>query len=306
MTEIWIGSALCALAVAVFVYAALRFVSSLNESIEEYEASLSSFTERDRNISMIHVAGQRAEPLVASLPALGSVGETLDARLKGAGRPLGDLKGETLAGACLFAGFLLAPVIFVGALFLLPAPDLMKNLPVAVLLGMLSIAAPLFYAMISLRSMAQVYSRSLQRDFPYYLDLALLVTQAGGNQPEAADIYIANNPDTPLAAELRVMRTEMSVFNFQDALARLEDRIDDERIRIILRNIGQADLVGGEMETFLANQAEELRFIRSEMAEAAAERLKSNMKLPEFLMMMAITGLLISPAIVLLQNPGAY
>ncbi len=241
--------------------------------------------------------GRRLSPLSGPLRPLV---RAIDARLARAGRPFGGLGGRELVGLAMAGGLVGASAaMLVASQFVVrPWREAVGLIWLPPLIPVLTVGL-LYYAV---SQKAQRQAEAVWREFPYFLDLMLLVLQAGGRPPRAIDIYISTRKGSALAKELEVLRSELETLDFQEAMRRLETRVANENVRVVLRNVGQAVTAGTGLTGYVIEQAEELRFIRSELAERAAERLHSSSKLPEFLMVMAIALLLVAPAIVELSK----
>ena len=141
-------------------------------------------------------------------------------------------------------------------------------------------------------------TESITHDFPFFLDLAILIVQANGTPIEALDKYVEVNPDSPLARELAVTAREADATSFDNALIRMSKRVKNDAISGILRNLAQSERSAGDLEEFYAAQAVELRYLRQDLATQAAEKLRLSMKLPEMMIVFAIFLAVLAPAIV--------
>ena len=139
---------------------------------------------------------------------------------------------------------------------------------------------------------------------PYYLDLSLLVVQAGGRPVDAVDLYMHVFGDTALADELDMLREEHRTLRFGQALERLRERASDEAVQNIIGNLAQSEKVGAKLEGSLMEQAYEIRALRSELAERAAEKLNAKFRLPMVLMLVAVLMVILSPAVVGMMDSG--
>ena len=83
-------------------------------------------------------------------------------------------------------------------------------------------------------------------------------------------------------------------------------RIRPDSVKTILKNLAQGEKSSGEAEEFYTDQAEELRFLREEMASRTAERLKTNIVFPVFLMLTAIIIAALAPTIVSIRGQGFF
>ena len=90
------------------------------------------------------------------------------------------------------------------------------------------------------------------------------------------------------------------------ALHRMINRVEALSVKTILKNLAQGERSSGEAEQFYTDQAEELRYLREEMAARTAERLKTNIVMPVFLMLMAIIIAALAPTIVSIRGLGFF
>ena len=84
------------------------------------------------------------------------------------------------------------------------------------------------------------------------------------------------------------------------------DRVQPTSVKTILKNLAQGERSSGAAEQFYTDQAEELRFLREEMANRTAERLKTNIIFPVFLMMSGIILAALAPTIVSIRGQGFF
>ncbi|MFT7460619.1 MAG: Flp pilus assembly protein TadB [Planctomycetota bacterium] len=196
------------------------------------------------------------------------------------------------------AGFLFASLI----LFIL-------DVHVLATLSMASIAAFLGY-LLSVQQIQNLASRrrkAIVREFPYFLDLAVMTMGAGSSQQETLEIFIKDNPGSETSEELKKVLAD-SLFNstFVDAIKMLGERIDSEEITVITAALVQGEKLGAEVVKTMQEQAELLRFRRSQTAERAAEELKVRLLGPSMMMMASIFILILGPAIVKVLSSGIF
>ncbi len=113
-------------------------------------------------------------------------------------------------------------------------------------------------------------------------------------------------PDSPLSREVAITAKDADSTNFETALYRMIDRVRPQTVRTILKNLAQGEKTSGEVEHFYVAQAHEMRFLREEMATRTAERLKTNITFPVFLMLMAIVLAALAPTIVSISDQGFF
>jgi pilus assembly protein TadC len=154
--------------------------------------------------------------------------------------------------------------------------------------------------------MAKRNSDDVEREFPFFLDLAVLVVQAGGTPRKALTKYVEAMPDSPLSREVAITAKDADATSFEAALYRMIDRVRPTTVKTILKNLAQGEKSSGEVEHFYTAQAEEMRYLREEMATRTAERLKTNITFPVFLMLMAIVLAALAPTIVSIRGQGFF
>ncbi|MFK8035890.1 MAG: type II secretion system F family protein [Hyphomicrobiales bacterium] len=229
----------------------------------------------------------------------------LDRLLIYAGRPYGDLSAAQFLDALLLFGIafgtiMSAAFLTIGTLDVVSDP-IGSALRVLSLFGFCLLVVPVVF-ILGLLSRANQVSESISLDFPFFLDLALLVVQAGGTPIQALRTYVENNPTSYLGRELQVTVQDSEIQGLDMALLAMSKRIQPESVRMILRNLAQSERSTGRVADFYAEQAVELRSLRYELAERAADRVKLNMTFPTVLMTMAIALAVLAGTIIQLQG----
>ena len=230
----------------------------------------------------------------------------LDTKLTHAGRPYGGIGGqEYLAATLVLAGLagLAAGAFFTatGALNgdgLSPAAFLTWAVAVAPVVALLLVQ--------DVVSKAREMSFDIEREFPFFLDLAVLVVQAGGTPYRALGKYVEASPGTALSNEIAITAKDADATSFEEALLRLADRVEPTSVKTILKNLAQGEKSSGEAEQFYAEQAEELRHLREELANRTAERLRTNIVFPVFLMLFGIVIAALAPTILSIRSQGFF
>lgn len=218
-------------------------------------------------------------------------------RLVFAGRPHGGIDAPRYLAAMVGFGLVggLCAAVLWGALHLRVGGVAPAALVVAFLIGFgLTMAAGLS----RLATEADLVADEILKEFPFFLDLAILTVQAGGTPGQALDAYVEAMPGTVLAREIEVTARDAEATSIDAALLRMMARVRPEPIRQILRNLAQAEQTTGNVAQFYAEQAFELRAIRAEMAERARNNLKLKLKIPEIMIVTAIAIGVLAPSIV--------
>jgi tight adherence protein C len=150
-----------------------------------------------------------------------------------------------------------------------------------------------------LDNLATDRQRDIGRQFPFFLDLAVMTMEAGSTFQETAEIYVRDNPDDALSQELRVVLGELSMGKrIRDALESFSGRVTGDELLNTLRAIVQGLRMGTPLGEVLREQAEMMRFKRSQSAERAAEEIKVRVQPPMVVMMLSVFLLIMGPALV--------
>jgi len=257
---------------------------------------------RDASARTIRALGAAFAVLAAPFPGLAA---RIDKDLMFAGRPYGGISGRhylaaaivlaVLVGACVGAFFALNALATGGA-----------PLETALRWWFFGGGVVLAYLVIDVNGAARRNSDAIEREFPFFLDLAVLVVQAGGTPRKALAKYVEASPGTPLSREIAITAKDADATSFDAALHRMIDRVQPAAVKTILKNLAQGERSSGEAEAFYSDQAEELRYLREEMASRAAERLKTNIVMPVFIMLMSIIVAALAPTIVSIRGQGFF
>jgi tight adherence protein C len=147
----------------------------------------------------------------------------------------------------------------------------------------------------------------LGRQFPYFLDLAIMAMEAGSTFREVIEIYIRDNPDDILTEELQVLVGELDFGKtLREALEAFAARVASEDIGNTVRAVVQGLKMGTPIGQVLRDQGEVMRFRRSQRAERMAEELKVRIQGPAILMMIAIFLLILGPAFIRVSEAGIF
>ncbi len=240
--------------------------------------------------------------LLASLhrhPALVQRCAAIERKLAVAGRPGGPISGAEFLAAAELAGGALA-LAFVLLLALLGALSLFGVL-FAGALG----AATTVLVVSWLRSEAADRCRAIARALPFFLDLGVMAVGAGASLRETMEIYRSSRPEDPLAQELAVVLNDLRMGRtLAEALLALRERVPVESFRVTLDAIVQGSAMGTAIGDVLGEQADVIRFQRSQAAERAAEELKVRLQPPVVLMMLAVFLLILGPAVLRVIESG--
>ncbi|MEM8631808.1 MAG: type II secretion system F family protein [Pseudomonadota bacterium] len=238
----------------------------------------------------------------------GDLTARLDQTLTYAGRPYGGIRGQEYLAAVVVLGVLIAGAIglFFGFNRLMAGASPADALGAALRWLLIMAPAVWIYFYHDIQSLAAQNSDDIEREFPFFLDLAILVVQAGGTPRKALSKYVEAAPGTPLSREIAITARDADATSFEDALYRMIDRVQPASVKTILKNLAQGERTSGEVEQFYTDQAEELRFLREEMANRTAERLRTNIVFPVFLLMSAVILAALAPTIVSIRGQGFF
>lgn len=146
---------------------------------------------------------------------------------------------------------------------------------------------------------------ALALHFPYFLDLSVMTMEAGASFNESIDIYVRETPRSPLTEELNSVASSMRMGRtLNEALNDFDKRTTVEDILGTLRAVKQGVRMGTPLSVVLKDQAEILRFRRSQSAERVAEEMKIKMQGPAMLMMISVLLLILGPAFIEMFGSG--
>lgn len=260
---------------------------------------------REQSARVIRALGNSFGALAAPFQ---SVTDRLDQQLTYAGRPYGGVSGQQYLAATFVLSLLIGAAL--GLMFavsgIAQGGDPAAALVTGIRWGLFVAVGVGAFLIMDVSGNAKRVSDQLEREFPFFLDLAVLVVQAGGTPRKALSRYVEASPGTPLAREIAITAKDADATSYEDALYRMIERVQATSVKVILKNLAQGEKTSGEVEDFYADQAEELRFLREEMANRTAERLKTNIVLPVFLMMISIIIAALAPTIVSIRGQGLF
>lgn len=271
------------------------------QAVAEARAAAADVEFRD-NALMASPAGPLLRFLVvATRNRFGAMKEGLARKLLLAGKPGGDVGGDEFLALALLAGA--AFFLVMGGLGVMAAGPSPVVIVFALMMGGIGFGVVLSW----LDGRVAERRTALSRQFPYFLDLAVMTMEAGSTIQESMDIYARNNPDQALAEELRVILGEMGMGKtFRQAMEAFHDRITVEQVQGIVRALLQGQRLGTPLGRVLRDQANDVRFLRTQTAERLAEELKVKIVGPSILMMMAVFILILGPVFVEVFEGGIF
>lgn len=150
-----------------------------------------------------------------------------------------------------------------------------------------------------LRRLASARQVRITRQFPFFLDVAVMMLESGAGIEEVLTTYAERNPDDELGVEARQILRELAMGGaLTEALEKLCQRMDAEEVLVTLRALIQGIRLGAPLAKVFRDQAEVSRFRRVQLAERAAEELKVKLIGPSMLVTMGLVLLVLGAAII--------
>lgn len=148
---------------------------------------------------------------------------------------------------------------------------------------------------------------AIASQLPYFLDLAVMTMEAGATFAETMQIYRRDNPDDALAEEIGIALGEIRMGKTADeALEGMISRVHVEDLTYTVNAILQGQRMGTPLGQVLRDQADVMRFRRSQRAERMAEELKVRIQGPTMLMMISVFLLILGPAFLKVLTSGIF
>lgn len=226
---------------------------------------------------------------------------SLEQKLLYAGKPGGEISGSEYIAAAELLGFAVWMVFMLlfGSLIGFTLVTIFTSVMTGVLVAWLMIAY--------LDNMVSERRLKISRQFPYFLDLAVMAMEAGSSLTETIEIFSRDNPGQALSEELNMVLKEIQMGKtLQEALQNFHQRISAEEVRNTIKAIQQGEKMGSSIGKVLRDQISMIRFERTQLAERMAEELKVRMLGPAMLMMVSVFILMLGPAIIEIANSGIF
>lgn len=234
-------------------------------------------------------------------PKLAAHIHNIEQKLVYAGKPGGEIKGEEFLGAAQLAGIGFA--LFLAAIFMLTGALSIAVFVFCLVIGTLAFAMSYLF----LDGMVTDRRIMISRQFPFFLDLAVMTMEAGSSFLETLGFYVDDNRSEPLAEELHILRGEIHMgATMGEALENLRSRVTSEDVRNTVNAVVQGQRMGTPLSQILHNQADSMRFRRSQMAERAAEEMKVRLQGPAILMVISVLILILGPAFLEMFQGGFF
>lgn len=152
-------------------------------------------------------------------------------------------------------------------------------------------------------AMAQNFEEQL-RQFPFFLDIFQLHVQAGGDLNASIDSYRAIYGNDPIGRELAILQESYPSFGVADSFDRLRNRVGNTDLKNVIGELAQKIRVGSNLEQTLAEQSNDMRELREELAAKRANELNAKFNFPVVLATVATFLIFLSPAIALIYDSG--
>ena len=228
----------------------------LNASHDRFRTELGVEPQgRDPSVRVVRALGSTFAAVARPFPALAG---RLDRQLTYAGRPYGGISGAHYLAAAVALSVMIGAAV--GLFFGLNT--FIHGGPAAITFlrwWFFGAGFILIFLILDVGGAAKRNSEEIEREFPFFLDLAVLVVQAGGTPRKALGKYVEASPGTPLSREIAITAKDADATSFDDALHRMIDRVQATSVKTILKNLAQGERSSGEAEAFYTDQADELR-----------------------------------------------
>lgn len=172
----------------------------------------------------------------------------------------------------------------------------------------IALIAPLgyYYPNIWLNDVIKRRHLRIEKEFPFFLELLVLVMRAGLNFATAASHSVSKMPEGPVKEEFsRMLRDIRTGLNRREALTNLAARVNLPSISNFVAAVNQAEETGGELGQALIVQAEQRRSERFLRAEKQANQAPVKMLGPLVLLLFPIVFILIFfPILMRFQSGG--
>lgn len=227
--------------------------------------------------------------------------DTLHEKLIKAGNPINGIKANQFLGLLVLAAvaiflFNLISMTLIGGFSLF-------NLVFSIVAG---IGAYIFGNM-WLNDKISDRKVSISREFPYFMDMSVMVMGAGSSFPDALKIYTTENPDNALGSELKIVLNESEMGKTMlESLEGFEQRVESTGVQNALKAILQGERMGTPIIDNLLEQADSIRFMRSQDAERIAEQMKIKMQGPAMLLLFSVLLIILGPAVVNFKDSGMF
>ena len=210
-----------------------------------------------------------------------------------AGKPGGEISGSqflAILEICSFSTFLFLFLFF----------SLVTGYSIGSILFIIVLSIFTFWlGFVWLENLISERRVQISRQYPYFVDLAVMTMDAGSSFIETMELYAKDNPSQPLGKEFLLTLGEIRMGKtFAEALGTMIQRVPSEEVQTSIRAILQAEKMGTPLAKLLREQSDLIRFKRSQMAERVAEEMKIRLQGPAMLFMISVLILILGPAFI--------
>lgn len=223
----------------------------------------------------------------------------IEKNLMYAGYPGGKISGSEYLAVAEIVG-IMTMFFFMSLLFFS-----MGNKPLAYILPMIAGGIAVWLMVEYINNLITDRNKALSRQLPYFLDLAVMTMGSGATLQESMVIYLQSNPKQTLSEELKYIMSEVTMGKtFREALDSFYERVVAEDVKNAISGLLLGIKMGTPLQSVIIEQADVMRFERSQKAERAAEELKVKIMGPIMLMMIALMILILGPAMIGASQSG--
>lgn len=191
-------------------------------------------------------------------------------------------------------------VVFLVIFLLLLQMSFFASLGFSLMMGVL------VYLLLSFAENDKLKSRQAEqvRQFPFFLDIFLLMVQSNGNINDAINTYREIFGNNEIASELAILQEDLKSHSLLDSFERLRNRIGNDDLRNILGELTQKLRTGTDLRLTLEQLADDMRNLREELGAQAAERLNAKFNFPVVFAALATLLIFMAPAISQMVDSG--
>ncbi len=160
-------------------------------------------------------------------------------------------------------------------------------------------------ALLELRSLHLARQKAIRRDFPYALDLLVLLCRAGASPAIALARVALDRANSPLGRELsRALRSINMGTTRGAALQEMAERVDVAEVSSFVATLAQAEQLGRPIADAMEQFADRVRLQRIHAAEAAAGSAGVKIMGPAVIVLVATLLLLLGPFFLKILRDG--
>lgn len=176
----------------------------------------------------------------------------------------------------------------------------------ALVLGIISAVSLRFLIELSIRDTIRTNHLEQLRQFPFFLDIFQLTVQSGGDLGDAINAYRTIYKTDAIGRELAILQQSAPAFDDAESLSRLRNRVGNVELKNVIGELAQKIRTGIDLETTLAQQSEDMRDLREELAAKRAEELRANYNWPVVITTIATFLIFLSAPIAIIVDSGFF